>query len=96
MEKAILMQNMVMNVRNVKMNSAVQTLLKTLSNLESQEKQIISQIDTCEKELIGWKKDLIVLLAQKAEIQLAISLLEGNKNEQTTSKKTSSKRKNSN
>lgn len=58
------------------MNSAVQTLLKTLSNLETQEKQILSQMAACEKEKLGWEKDLESLLKSKQEIQLAISLLE--------------------
>ena len=74
------------------MNSAVQTLLKTLSNLEAQEKQINNQLAACEKEMLGWKTDLQNLLNAKTEIQSAISLLEGDKNEQVVSKKTTSKR----
>lgn len=78
------------------MNSATQTLLKTLGNLESQEKQIQNQILACEKEMLGWKKDLEVALKAKEEIKLAISILEGKDNEQIISKKTTSKRKDSN
>lgn len=59
------------------MNSAVQMLLKTLGNLEQQETQIHNHIIACEKEMSGWKTDLQNLLTQKAEIQLAVALLEG-------------------
>lgn len=68
------------------MNSAVQTLLKTLSNLENQEKQIQNQMTACDKEMAAWKTDLELLLKQKAEIMLAVSLLQGESNEPTTSK----------
>jgi len=78
------------------MNSAVQTLVKTLGNLESQEKQFQNQLAACEKEMAAWKQDLALLLTQKAEIQLAIALLEGDTNESTSkSKKTKSASKNS-
>lgn len=72
------------------MNSALQVLLKALSNIEQHEKQYLQSLQTLEKELAQVREDLNLALTAKQEIQNAISKL-GETNEDTSSKETASR-----
>lgn len=72
------------------MNSALQVLLKALSNIEQNEKQYLLSLQTLEKELARVREDLNLALTAKQEIQNAISKL-GETNEDTSSKETASR-----
>lgn len=60
----------------LKMNKALEVLLKSLQSLEQTETNIKQQITACEKELAGWFKDLEENLAAREEIKQAIEKLE--------------------